>query len=368
MTPCRRALGALVALAFLSSPAWAQWRIGQTTALTGPAAASAREVTQGARLVLDAVNRRGGVHGQSIELVTLDDRYEPDAAAANARQLIDQGVLALFLTRGTPTTQAILPLLGPARIPLIAPSTGAKIFHRPVQPWVFNVRASYQREAEKGIRHMGMFGMTRIGLLQVDDSFGADGAEGALAGFKAIGREPLLNEKFSRDKPVIAPLVKKLVDLDAQGVMVVGTDTVVADVLKQLRAAGSRAQVITLSNNASSGFAHLLGPQGRGTIVTQVFPNERNANSPLVKDARALLGPGAELSPAMLEGVAAAKVLVEALRRAGPGITREKIRTALEGFQKVDIGGLEVSFSASDHSGVDFADLAILDEDGHFRR
>ena len=70
----------------------------------------------------------------------------------------------------------------------------------------------------------------------------------------------------------------------------------------------------------------------------------------------------------MLEGYAAAKVLVEALRRAGPKPTRDKIAPALESMQKFDIGGLEVSYSADDHTGLDFADLSIVGTDGKFRR
>ena len=75
-----------------------------------------------------------------------------------------------------------------------------------------------------------------------------------------------------------------------------------------------------------------------------------------------------EISPAMLEGYAAAKVLVEALRRAGPKPSRDKIQAALEGMRKFDLGGLELSFSTADHTGLDFADLSIIGNDGKFKR
>ena len=75
-----------------------------------------------------------------------------------------------------------------------------------------------------------------------------------------------------------------------------------------------------------------------------------------------------EVSPAMLEGFAAAKVLVEGLRRAGPKPSREKIQTALESIQKFDLGGLDISYGPDDHTGLDFADLSIIGTDGKFRR
>ena len=70
----------------------------------------------------------------------------------------------------------------------------------------------------------------------------------------------------------------------------------------------------------------------------------------------------------MLEGFAAAKVLVEGLRRAGPKANRQSLQAALNGMRKVDIGGLEVSFSPTDHTGLDFADLSIIGANGKFQR
>lgn len=359
-------LGSLLAAA----AAQAQIRVGQTAGFSGAVAAGMKEVSEGAKLYLDAVNRAGGVAGQTIELVSLDDKFEPALAAENAAKLIDQGVIALFLTRGTPHTQAVLPLLAQHRVPLIAPSTGAMALHSPVNPWVFNVRATYQREAERAVRHLSLIGVDRIALVQVDDSFGNDGATGALHGFTAVGKQPVVHEKFDRNKPDMAPIIPKIVKSEAQAVLFIGSGSMVADGVKLLRAAGSRAQVVTLSNNASAGFVKSLGDSARGTVVSQVFPYERSLSTPIVKEAIELARASnhAEVTPATLEGYAAAKVLVEGLKRAGPQPTREKLKAALETFRRVDIGGLEVSFSPTDHSGLDYADLSIVGEDGRFRR
>jgi ABC-type branched-subunit amino acid transport system substrate-binding protein len=70
----------------------------------------------------------------------------------------------------------------------------------------------------------------------------------------------------------------------------------------------------------------------------------------------------------MLEGYAAAKVLVEALKRSGSSPTRAKLQSSLENMKKFDMGGLEVNFSTTDHTGLDFADLSIISSDGKFKR
>ena len=150
----------------------------------------------------------------------------------------------------------------------------------------------------------------------------------------------------------------------------IGSGTAVSNGVKALRAAGSVVQVVTLSNNASTGFIKSLGDASRGVIITQVLPSERAYNYAFVKEANDLARgqKDLELSPAVLEGFASAKVLVEALRRASPRPTREKIIAALEGMNRFDIGGLEVSYSATDHTGLDFADLSIIGGDGKFKR
>jgi ABC-type branched-subunit amino acid transport system substrate-binding protein len=348
--------------------AQAELLVGQTVGVTGAVAATVKESMLGANLYIDAINAKGGVNGEKIQVVTVDDKFDPKLTLANAKTLIEERkVLALFMTRGTPHTQGILPLLKQYNVPLIGPSTGAMVFHQPVQPYVFNVRATYQREAEKAITHLASVGVTRIALVHVDDSFGLDGLEGAQKGMANNKLTAVLVAKFDRTKPDFSSISAQVVKSDAQSVMVIGSGTAVVDGIKAIKAAGSGAQFITLSNNASDGFIKLLGEQGRGVIVTQVLP--QSFNFALVKDATQLAkAKGVTVvSPAILEGFASAKVLVEALRRSGANPTRDKLMTTLGSFN-YDIGGLEVRYSPNSHTGLDFADLSIISEGGKFRR
>ncbi|QIL71486.1 ABC transporter substrate-binding protein [Diaphorobacter sp. HDW4B] len=366
----KAAAWAAFALGMGASAAQAQIVIGQTAGFSGVVAAGVQETTDGAKLYLDSVNARGGVNGQKIELLSMDDKFDPKLAGENARTLIEEKhVTAMFLTRGTPHNEAIVPHLNKHGVALIAPSTGAMVLHKPLQKNVFNVRATYQREAEKAITHLASLGISRIGVIATDDSFGADGLAGAKRGFELSKMTPVVLEKVDRAKPEFGPIAAKIAQANAQAVLILASGNTVVDGYNAYRKAGSGAQLVTLSNNASSGFVKSLGENARGVIVTQVFPSERAGNSPLVREALDLAkAKGKEVSPAMLEGYAAAKVLVEALRRAGPKPTRDKIGPALESMQKFDIGGLEVSYSADDHTGLDFADLSIVGTDGKFRR
>src|SRR5258706_15943356 len=83
--------------------------LGQSAAFTGPASALGEQFKKGALLHFDKVNARGGVGGRQIELVSLDDGYEPERCAANTKQLIERGGVAVFRYIGPPPTLAALP-------------------------------------------------------------------------------------------------------------------------------------------------------------------------------------------------------------------------------------------------------------------
>ena len=370
-----RTLAAACALVLCGSGlVQAQIRIGQTTGLTGPVAASVKDINIGAKLYLDSVNESGGVNGQRIELVSLDDKFEVPLAVANAKKLIaDPTIVALFLNRGTPHAQALLPLLEEGHIPLIAPSTGAMALHNPVNPWVFNVRATYQLEAEKLTRQLGMSGLDQVAVLYVNDSFGEDATLGTLKVFKEAGKTPALYEAIDRTKPDYTAVVQKVMAVRPVNIIIIGSVGSVSEGIKALRAAGSRANIATLSNNASAGFVKALGDNAAGIVVSQVFPSERRASLPMITEAVALANSHkiSPLTPAMIEGFAAAKVLVAGLKRAakdGKGISRATLVRAMETFNRVDIGGLELSYSPTDHTGLDFSDLSIIGANGTFRR
>ncbi len=373
-------LASLVAalLSLACTGAGAQIRIGQTSGFTGPVATSVAEINIGAKLYLDHINAEGGVGGQQIELVSLDDKNQPDLTLANATQLVaDPKVVALFLNRGTPHTRALMPLLAQTHIVLLAPSSGAMELHTPVNPWIFNVRTTYQAETERLVRHLGMTRLDKVGLCYVNDSFGTDALQGALKVFKEGGVTPPVSEAIDKAKPDYTACVSKIVANKQLGAIFIGTPVSVAAGVKALRAAGSAATVATLSNNAASGFVKELGPQATGVVVSQVFPSERSLATPMIVEAGKLAAArNVHLTPAMIEGFAGAKVLVLGLKKAaadgkGP-ITRVSFKKALESFNQVDIGGglggASVSYSPTDHSGLEYVDLSYIGSDGTFRR
>jgi branched-chain amino acid transport system substrate-binding protein len=346
-------------------------RIGQTIGLTGPVAAFVKEMDEGANAYIASVNKQGGVHGRKIELRILDDKFSPELAAANAGELIKKDhVFALFQSRGTPQTEAILPILVENHVPLVAPSTGAAIFHSPVNHWVFNVRAKYQDEVVKAIEHFTTIGIMNIGLLYyADDVFGLDGLAGFNKGMAAHNLKPAILATFSRVKPDIAATAALLGKANPGALIIVSSGTNTVDVIKAIRAQGGKMQIMTLSNNSSQSFIKDLGPAGAGVIVSQITPPPHLVTSILGQEFQlAAKASGATVSYAAMEGFVSAKLLVEGLRLAGRNLTHETFVAALESMKHVDLGGLMVNYGKDNHSGSAFVEMTMIGKDGRFVR
>lgn len=358
-----------LATGWTDARAQSQVRIGMVAGFTGPVAVLAQESAEGARLYFDSVNAQGGIKGQTLELVALDDKYAPDQAAAHAKNLAAQGVIGLMLSRGTATSQAMLPVMTQSRLPLVAPATGAVELRDPVHPLVFNLRASFQQEAERAVKHLANIGVKRISIVQGNDGFGTDAGKGALKGLDAMGLRVLSHLRYDRNKPELGPLMQAVAKAGIEALLLIGPGYAVVDGIQALRAAGSTAHVATLSNNASAEFVKSLGENARGVIVTQLFPYERSTSHPLVREALGLAKASGhpDLTPAHMEGFAAAKLVVEALKRIPKDINRESFLKALEG-PRFDLGGLQVHYTEKDHNGLEFTDVSIIGPDGKFWR
>jgi ABC-type branched-subunit amino acid transport system substrate-binding protein len=344
--------------------------IGQTIGITGQIAGAVKELNEGANAYISQVNKRGGVHGRQIQLITLDDKFDPALSAKNAEKLINEDkVFALFQNRGTPHTEAILPIMTAAKVPLVGPSTGATILHTPVNPLLFNVRAKYQAEILKTVEQFSMSGITQIGLVHVDDSFGRDGLAGYNFAMAARKLTPAMVAKFDRVKPDFPPIVDAILKAKPHAVLIVSSAPTAATIIKLVRAAGNNVRFMTLSNNSSEAFVKSLGEHAAGVVVSQITPAPHMITSKLGQEYKiAAKASGATVSYAAMEGFIAAKVLVEGLKRGGKKLTRESFIQGLESIRNVDLGGVDISYGPNDHTGSEYVELTIIGKDGKFRR
>jgi len=345
--------------------------IGQSAAFSGPAAQLGIQMRDGAKLWLDQVNAQGGVNGRRIELKSRDDRYESKLAAENTKKLIEEDrVFLLFAYVGTPTSQASLPIFTEARVPFVAPFTGAELLRAPFNRYIFNVRASYYDETEKIVEHLARTGVNKFAVFYQNDAYGQAGLEGVKRALARRNLQVVALGTVERNTTNVAEAVKTINAAQPEATVMISAYTSVAEFVRQMKAAGSISQFFNVSFVGSKALADALGKDGRGVMISQVVPFPWSPLTPIVKEYLDLAkrSPNFDVNFSSLEGFIAAKVLVEGLRRTGKDPTREKFVAAMESMSNYEIGGFAVRFSPENHNGSQFVELSMIGRDGKFIR
>ena len=361
--------------ASLALPALAQTDrrivLGQSAPLTGPAAQLGIQFQQGAKLAFSMANARGGVNGRSVELRTLDDGYEPARCQANTQTLLGEDALALFGYIGTPTSLAALPLATAAKIPFIAPFTGAQALREPFNRFAFHVRASYYDETARIVNQVTQVGMQRVAVFHQNDSYGQAGLDGVTRALKALQLEVLATATVERNSVDVAAAVAGILKSKPEAVVQVSAYKSCAAFVRAARAAGYAGQFYNVSFVGTQALADELGAEARGVVVSQVMPYPFAPLIALTNEFIAAANaaqPKVALNYSTIEGFIAARVVLEGLRRAGATPTPETLITGLEAMQNFNTGGFFVDFNPRKHVGSSFVDLTILDGTGRVRR
>ena len=362
--------------AVLAMPTWAQSAgktiiLGQSAALSGPAAQLGLQMNKGAKIAFDAINAAGGIGGQQIELHALDDGYEPDRCKANTDKLIKDDVFALFGYVGTPTTLAALPLINESKIPLFGPFTGAEALREPFSKYVFHVRASYYDETALIVKQLTSLGLNKIAVFRQNDSYGQAGLDGVVRALKPLSMAPHAIGTVERNSVDVAAAVKAIVASQPDAVVQISAYKSCAAFIREARKAGYGGTFYNVSFVGTQALADELGKEGRGVMISQVMPFPFNLTTPLAReylDAVKRAGSDATPNYSSMEGYLAAKVFAEGLKRAGKGASRDQLIASLESIQNQSFGGFNVNFGPRKHTASSFVDLSMLTDDGKVRR
>ncbi|MEO8924316.1 MAG: ABC transporter substrate-binding protein [Caldimonas sp.] len=346
--------------------------LGQSAPFSGPASALGEQLKIGARLYFDGINERGGINGRKIELQSLDDGYEPDRCAENTRLLIDRGVLALFGYVGTPTGLAALPLATAARVPWIAPFTGAEALRKPFNRYAFHARASYYDETEVIVTQLNSLGLKKIGVFYQNDSYGKAGFDGVKRAMRPLGLEPVSLGTVERNTVDVDGAVKSILAARPVAIIQIGAYMACAAFIRAARKASFYGNFYNVSFVGTTALAKELGKDARGVVVSQVMPYPYEPMTLLASDyvsaGRASLGDKFDPNYSGFEGFIAAKMIVEGLRRSSNGASPENLIAGLESLHEFDLGGFHIDFSPKKHTGSTFVELTLLTAEGHVVR
>jgi ABC-type branched-subunit amino acid transport system substrate-binding protein len=345
--------------------------LGQSVALTGPAAELGIQMRNGAKTYFDHINAQGGVHGRKIELITLDDGYEPTRTAPNTKKLIEESkVFALFGYVGTPTSSAAMPIFTEAKVPFFGAFTGAELLRQPFNRYIFNVRASYYDETDKIVEQVVSTGGKNIAVFYQNDAYGQAGLKGVEIAMTKRSMKISATGTVERNTVDVGGAVKGISTASPDAVVMIGAYKACAEFIRQMKRAGSGSTFYNVSFVGAKALADELGKEGPGVAISQVVPFPWAPSIPVVKEYQQLSAKAGlkDYNFSAVEGFVAAKIFVEGLKRAGKDLNREKFIDALERMGDVDIGGFFAGFTPQNHSASRFVDLTIIGRDGKFLR
>ena len=330
-------------------------KIGMVNVQTGPASGLGKGMRQGAEAVFKLVNGQGGVHGRKITMLIGDDGYEPEKSVDETLKMIEQHkVFSLFGYVGTPTANAVLPIVKELDVPLVGAFTGTMSLRQPVTQQVFNVRASYDDEAEALVAHFISKGAKSVAVFYQDDGFGQAVLSGTEKALKKRNLAVAAKGTFQRNTLAIKTGLAAMLDSKADAVVMVGPYAPLAAFIKEARSAGLKSQLATVSFVGTDNLVAEVGKDGDGVVISQVVPFPEDNDLPIQRECRAALKADgdARLGFVNFEGCITARVMVAALERAGKEPGRNELVAALQGLQGYDLGGLKLGFAAGNHQAL----------------
>ncbi|HMA09538.1 MAG TPA: ABC transporter substrate-binding protein, partial [Ramlibacter sp.] len=328
------------------------------------------DYVRGMNAYFDDLNRKGGIRGEKIKLISMDDGFNPDKTLENTKELIDkQNVVALVGYRGTANLLKVMPTVQAAGIAEIGNTAGAKSLRDPYMPGIFHVRASTTDEIEAEVNHAWTIGINRIAAMYQDDAFGKEGLEAFEAALKKRGATPAAVAPVPRGTVDVAKSIDVIAAAKPQAVILIGQAKPAAAFIKGIRAKGVSPQFFVLS--VASGLHAELKEPSAGVIVSQVVPYPfTELGNPVVREYQAIISHGADkkFSYNSMEGFLNAKLAARALQKTSGPVTRAKIIAALEGMSNEDLGGFVIRYSKQSNLGSHYVNLTMIRADGSFAR
>jgi branched-chain amino acid transport system substrate-binding protein len=318
--------------------------IGTFGPMTGPSYIYGQLAMNGIDVVFEKVNKEGGIHGRKLRLVREDDRCRPEGAIAAVRRLAySHQVFAILGGACTAATIAAKPEIVRSEVPtVINIAVGDPISHPPEKN-IYSVIVTASLESYGQLQFARDKGAKAIGVVAQHDAWGTPRYTPLMEAFQKAGVKPVVDEKIADDANDATPQVLRLKAAGVDAVIMLARPKAAAVLLRDAAKVGFKPTwwIGQTAVQDLDAFEKQVGlPGGLDNFVTISYMKYQ-PNDPEVADWRdrlKALFPYDNLSPFNLAGIASGLVLVEALKRAGQDLTRDKLLQAMGSLKNFDTG------------------------------
>jgi len=344
--------------------------LGSCVPLTGVIQKRAESVIDGASSYIDYVNDKGGVNGRKIKLVSCDDGFSPDKAVECFNSCLKDKVFAGTFFMGSSAVVRYVRMGDASRMPMVGFNTGIPVTCE-FSPYRFNLRPCFADEVRRQLHELiDVQHLTKIGIIYQSDALGASARQAAVEELKARGMAPVAEASCSRSVTDSEAPYEQIKAHHPQAVILAAGTPALQYIIRKRNADKWNVPFITLSQVGD--VLTELGRDADGILATQVIPR-LDAHAPAVQlyiHSLKKYHPSAKPEIHGLEAFLNAVAIVEALKRAGPDLTRTKFLDALESLHGFDLGlekTYKVTYGARKHVawGTNNISLEIM-RDGSF--
>ncbi len=333
-------------------------KIGGLFAVNGPAAFLGEPERNSAKMVVDEINKAGGVKGHKLELIIYDTSGDATKAVQLATKLIkDDKVVAIIGPSTTGETMAVIPVAEKEQVPLISCSAGSKISD-PVKKWIFKTAQNDSLAVGRIFEYLQKAKQTNVSILTVSDGFGASGREQLKSQASKYGITIVSDDTYGPKDTDMTAQLTKIRGSHPQAIICWGTNPGPAVIAKNVRQLGIKSPLFMSHGVSSKKFIELAGDAAEGiklpsgkVVVADMLPGtdkQKKSLMSFVKDyQKHYKAEGDHFGGHAWDAVMLIKSAVENGADSAASIRDQLEKT--KGF--AGIGG-SFTYSALDHAGL----------------
>ena len=354
-------------------------KIGAFFALSGPASSIGTPTKLVAQMVVDKINKEGGINGRPLELIVGDTEGDPTKALMVAKRLVEKDkVTALIGPTRTGTGMAVKPYIeDKAKIPILMTIGGDPViaggkfgpYH-----WTFKTPQRTSTAVRKIYAYLKSEGLQQVGLITASDAFGKDGLAWLEKLAPEYGLKIVAAESFAPTDPDMTTQLVKIRDSKPQAIICWTIGPAGAKIAKNVKQLGFATPLIQCHGQPDPQYIELAGEAAEGSIMpsTKLMVYDQLPDS---DPQKAVIQDFVHLYKDVYRydqqhpinthsGYAwdAIFLLANAMREVGP--EAEPLRNAIENMQGyVGVSGI-YSLTPEDHNGLDTDSMVMVKIEG----
>jgi ABC-type branched-subunit amino acid transport system substrate-binding protein len=332
--------------------------LGTHMPISQTVAAAYAPIADGIRAYFEYVNSQGGVNGRKIKFLVGDDHFNPADAVEVVRKQVEQdGVFAIISGLGDAGHAAVWKYLEERGVPDMWISGGLVKWTDPVVKSRFQGNPDYYTEGRMLGRYIAEnYNGKKLALLLSHDEFGVDGKAGILQGLEGSDVEIVAEETYESTQWDVTAQTQRLKNANPDLVVAYAIPPPAANLVKVAREVLNWDVPVLVSGvSVSDIFISLAGAQNAEGVVSVVFARQvYDTQDPGVQQHIQIMeqfGQGVPASNFTLYGQVMGELMVEALKNAGPNLTRESLEDGAEAIRDwcCSVCIVPVNLSPTDH-------------------